>query len=139
MKIDALFHGEFIICGICHGQMMAGDQIDWDHGIPLKLGGPHHYTNLFVVHRECHRKKTFGTKATSAGSDIHKIAKAKRIAKGKMAVRKLSVADRLELRADRVPGSDGRADLANSHRIKRKLPSRGFSKPPEGHQWRWGR
>jgi len=36
-------------------------------------------TRIFAKRAECHRKKTSGTKATSAGSDIHMLAKIDRI------------------------------------------------------------
>lgn len=58
------------------------DQIEWDHYIPVALGGTDNFGNIRPVHAACHQKKTSGTKATSYGSDIHAIAKTKRIAKG---------------------------------------------------------
>ena len=72
----------FFICAVCFNPIRPGDEIDWDHGVPDGLGGAHDYRNIRPLHRACHRKKTFGTKATTAGSDIHMIAKAKRIAAG---------------------------------------------------------
>lgn len=81
MKIDALLFQAWrryfpITCAICSEAIEPEQELDWDHTTPLALGGEHHYGNLRPLHRGCHRKKTSGTKATSAGSDIHKIAKA---------------------------------------------------------------
>ena len=81
MKIDALLwlaHYPFL-CPICDEPIRSGDPIDWDHGHAWALGGEHSYSNIRPLHRACHRTKTSGTKATSAGSDIHKIAKVKRL------------------------------------------------------------
>lgn len=87
MKFDAIFHCAIVVCHICKDTLEPGQDIDWDHYIPFALGGEHHHENLRPVHRGCHRTKTFGRKATSAGSDIHAIAKTKRIP-GKMRVSK---------------------------------------------------
>lgn len=86
MKWQALLFHFGARCARCGKMILITDKIEWDHSHPLGLGGPHHYTNIKPLHIDCHLFKTSGTKATSAGSDIHKIAKAKRIAKGKMAV-----------------------------------------------------
>jgi 5-methylcytosine-specific restriction endonuclease McrA len=82
MKIDALLYvgtlGGIPLC-TCGERVEPGQPIDWDHYIPLGLNGAHDYRNLRPLHRDCHRIKTSGSKATSAGSDIHKIAKVKRL------------------------------------------------------------
>lgn len=58
-------------CGLC-GQELCG-RIDWDHIIPLALGGPDTPENLQAVHAEgCHSEKT--------KTDVKRIAKAKRMA-----------------------------------------------------------
>lgn len=117
MKIDALLmaasHGAPLCT--CGEPIDPGQPIDWDHYTPLALSGDHHYTNLRPLHRDCHRKKTSGTKATSAGSDIHKIAKVKRIAKGKMAVVK-------PLACDCGVSPNGKCVCASGPRTKRKWP-----------------
>jgi 5-methylcytosine-specific restriction endonuclease McrA len=87
MKIDSLLFravllGHPILCNVCHAKLSPGDVIEWDHYNPLALGGAHTWANLLPLHKACHRKKTSGTKATSAGSDIHTIAKVKRLANG---------------------------------------------------------
>lgn len=67
-------------CAICGEPMRDGQRIDEEHSIPIALGGPAKPDRL--VHAEpCHRAKTSGTRATSAGSDVHAIAKVKRIKK----------------------------------------------------------
>lgn len=70
------------ICPACGERLGDLDGLDWDHIHPLALGGSDNDNGNFqVLHRSCHRKKTSGTKATSAGSDIHEIAKTKRLTK----------------------------------------------------------
>lgn len=71
------------VCPLCNERLGKLDGIDFDHIHPLALGGSDDdLTNFQAVHRDtCHRIKTSGTKATSAGSDIHMIAKAKRLAR----------------------------------------------------------
>ncbi len=66
-------------CPLCNERLGPLDGIDFDHVVPLALGGADDETNLTAVHRSCHRLKTSGTPATSAGSDIHVIAKSKRL------------------------------------------------------------
>jgi len=68
-------------CPRCGEKLGELDGLDFDHAHPLALGGADTLDNLRALHRDCHRVKTSGTKATSAGSDIHAIAKAKRIAR----------------------------------------------------------
>ena len=68
-------------CPLCDGRLGSIENVDFDHDTPLALGGADDETNLRAVHRDCHRIKTSGTKATSAGSDIHIIAKTKRLSK----------------------------------------------------------
>lgn len=82
MKWRALFHRFPIPCAICNHPIFWDEEIDWDHVHPIALGGEHSHANLRPLHANCHQKKTSGSKATSAGSDIHMIAKAKRIASG---------------------------------------------------------
>jgi hypothetical protein len=68
-----------------------GDAIEWDHDPALALRAVRDDGSLdppandprYIVPRSrtAHREKTSGTAATSAGSDIHLIAKIKRIQK----------------------------------------------------------
>ena len=58
------------------------DKIEREHYQELALGGADSPINCMYSHAECHKKITNGTKATTAGSSKHKIAKTKRIAAG---------------------------------------------------------
>lgn len=70
-----------IICGICKAPMNSKYKRILEHLVPHELGGSSDEENLRWVHEECALKKTNGNKATVVGGDIHKIAKAKRLAK----------------------------------------------------------
>lgn len=69
------------ICPLCGEKLGSLDGIDFDHVQALALGGADTVDNLRAVHRACHRVKTSGTKATTAGSDVQVIAKGKRLAR----------------------------------------------------------
>ncbi len=71
---------ESIYCPLCDDLLAAMDDRILEHLVPHELGGASDETNLRWVHKECAAKKTNGNKATVAGGDIHKIAKAKRLA-----------------------------------------------------------
>jgi len=79
VAISQAEHGA-IRCPICHTELAAMDDRILEHMVPHELGGASDETNLRWVHKECAVKKTNGNKATVAGGDIHKIAKAKRLA-----------------------------------------------------------
>jgi 5-methylcytosine-specific restriction endonuclease McrA len=116
MKIASLLYHNDIECALCGQWLTSVDPIEWDHYRPLAMDGAHDETNIMAVHAKCHLQKTFGAKATTAGSDMHKIAKDKRFAKGKMAVNK-----------------GGKKKTAWSKRVGawakgRKLQSKGFVK-----------
>ncbi|WP_370677567.1 HNH endonuclease signature motif containing protein [Pleomorphomonas sp. PLEO] len=70
------------MCPICGERLGGLDGLDFDHEHALARGGADTIENLRAVHRDCHRVKTSGAKATSHGSDIHEIAKTKRLAAG---------------------------------------------------------
>jgi len=76
-ELRALFTAQDGKCALC-GEILEIWHID--HANPLALSGDDSTANLQLVCIPCHRVKTFGTKATSYGSDIHAIAKAKRLA-----------------------------------------------------------
>jgi len=82
LKVQSLLFRATVICPLCGADLMPGQEIEWDHQVPVALGGSHDFANIRPVHKRCHARKSFGSKATTAGSDIHKIAKAKRIAAG---------------------------------------------------------
>ncbi len=71
--------GRSIICPLCDVSIAPGDPTTREHMHALGLGGPDTPDNWRLVHRPCARRKTIGTKATTAGSDIHLIAKGKRL------------------------------------------------------------
>jgi 5-methylcytosine-specific restriction endonuclease McrA len=72
--------GGWIRCALCSGPLRPSDPRILEHLVPHELGGSSEAENLRWVHKECAGRKTNGSKATSAGGDIHKIAKAKRLA-----------------------------------------------------------
>lgn len=67
------------ICPLCGEKLGSIDNVEFDHAHALALGGADDLDNLRAAHIKCHAVKTFGTKATTAGSDIHAIAKGKRL------------------------------------------------------------
>lgn len=111
------------ICPLCQ-RPLGKDGIDWDHAIPLALGGEDRPSNIRAVHRECHRIKTTGpSKATAAGGDIHKAAKTKRLTQAQEVFRAALLAKRPAfLAADH-------ADQAVAKPV-RKIASRPFPKRP---------
>jgi 5-methylcytosine-specific restriction endonuclease McrA len=58
-------------CALTGKKIMPGDAHDYDHIIPLGLGGEHREGNLQLVSAEAHKQKT--------RADVDMIAKAKRI------------------------------------------------------------
>ena len=85
----ALFAAHKGRCHLCGERIEATEGWQADHVHALALGGRDDVSNLAPAHVNCHRRKTSGTKATTAGSDIHAIAKVKRILKGKTPKRKI--------------------------------------------------
>lgn len=69
------------VCPLCGERLGSLDGVDFDHFQALALGGEDTNENMRAVHRACHRVKTSGTKATTAGSDVQVIAKGKRLAR----------------------------------------------------------
>lgn len=95
-------------CPLCTLRITTNHKRILEHLTPVAFGGKNEIDNLRFVHRECADKKTNGTAATSASGDLHKIAKAKRLA-----------------RAQEVH----RAVLAGEHKRKpSKIKGRGFAK-----------
>jgi 5-methylcytosine-specific restriction endonuclease McrA len=68
-------------CPRCGEKLGALADLEWDHIQPLALGGDNSPENFQAVHRDCHALKTRGNPATTAGSDIHAIARVKRLAR----------------------------------------------------------
>ena len=83
-KVDvAIVQAGALLCPLCKHALYEEEARILEHMVPHELGGASDETNLRWVHKECAAKKTNGSKATSAGGDIHKIAKAKRLAKAR--------------------------------------------------------
>ena len=90
MKIDSLLFIASLTpfpirCGVCREPIIPMERergLEWDHHVPIALDGDHAFYNLRPLHKACHRLKTSGSKSTSYGSDIHAIAKVKRIRNG---------------------------------------------------------
>lgn len=68
-------------CPLCGERLGSLDGVDFDHFQALALGGEDTNENMRAVHRQCHRVKTSGTRATTAGSDVQVIAKGKRLSR----------------------------------------------------------
>lgn len=68
-------------CNLCPRKLR--DSFRIDHIIPLWNGGTDTLENKQVLCIDCHDGKTFGSPATSYGSDIHEFAKTERLRKGK--------------------------------------------------------
>ena len=60
------------VCHICELKVLAGQDWDVSHEIPLEMGGKDDDTNWYVAHRKCHREHT-------AKTDMPRIAKTKRM------------------------------------------------------------
>ncbi len=100
MLIQQAFEwGRALVCPLCELDIMPGKETIREHMHALGLDGPDIPENWRLVHKLCARRKTIGTKATTAGSDIQLIAKGKRLR-----------------------GETGQG------RLKREIKSRGFDK-----------
>ena len=92
----------------CGKRFGALEYVEFDHIHRRSSGGPDTADNLRPLCKDCHKLKTFGAGATTAGSDIH-----------------------MEAKARRIGGETGR------NKRKRAIPNRGFQKPADGYRWRW--
>lgn len=61
-------------CAICKEIIREGQLIEWDHRVPLELGGKQDDDNWEPLHRDCHKK-------LKTKSDVQAISKARRIRK----------------------------------------------------------
>lgn len=68
-------------CPLCTLRITTNHKRILEHLTPVAFGGQNSIDNLRFVHAECAAAKTNGNAATSANGDLHKIAKAKRLAK----------------------------------------------------------
>lgn len=56
-------------CALTGKKLRPGDEYDFDHIVPLALGGAHRETNLRVVSREAHREKSKAEVSAKAKAD----------------------------------------------------------------------
>ena len=80
--LDVIFRqGARIPCGCGCGAPLSRSNLARDHTHALELGGADEAENWrYILKVPCHAAKTFGIgRATSAGSDLHLIAKGKRL------------------------------------------------------------
>lgn len=99
-------------CPLCNERLgdLAGLQFDHTHA--LGRGGADDIENQRAIHVACHRVKTSGTKATTLGSDIHEIAKTRRMGREEEDFRRRLLA--------KAPGEP--------RERKSRIKSRGFDK-----------
>jgi len=90
-------------CYLCGGKLGKVNEVEFDHIVPLDLGGEDTPGNILPAHAECHKQKT--------RNDIRMIAKSRRLRKQE--------ATHSEAVALREPGQKRRA--------VGKIPSRPFS------------
>jgi len=75
------------MCALCHEPLdddPALGATQYDHNVPLAIGGADDVTNIVAVHAACHARKTNDKRwdAPLLGSDKAMIAKARRLSKG---------------------------------------------------------
>lgn len=77
---QAAEQGRPVLCGCgCGEPLNEAEGIIREHVHALALGGADEEENMRLFRAPCARLKTIGTAATTAGSDIHMIAKGKRL------------------------------------------------------------
>jgi hypothetical protein len=81
-------HGSFLVCPLCKDILWADEPRILEHMNPLALSKDNSIENLRWVHKACADLKTRGCTGTSkkgsvADGDLHKLAKAKRLANPK--------------------------------------------------------
>lgn len=69
-----------IACCLCGNAIHTLEKTQWEHITPLTLGGADDETNIRIAHDACSKSKTNGKAHDASNGDLHKIAKAKRIA-----------------------------------------------------------
>jgi hypothetical protein len=91
-KVATLTRQAICACGC--GRSLKGRKVEYHHMHERALGGADHADNYGAVIADdqdgraenCHHKLTNGTKATTAGSSQHKVAKADRLEKARLAL-----------------------------------------------------
>lgn len=79
------------LCPKCSERLGPLTHVDFDHIIPLALGGTQDLSNWQALHKECHKQKT--------KQDVSRISRAKRLAKkrlGEVKVKKKIPSKKLE-------------------------------------------
>jgi hypothetical protein len=89
--------------------------VDWDHAFRHASGGDTRPQNITPMRKADHKVKTFGSKATTAGSDIHGAAQDKRIQR-----------KQAEFKARMLAKATG--EVPPRQRAKAKIANRPFSK-----------
>ena len=79
----AIIQVGYFPCVLCGKALKPEDKRVLEHLIPRAWTEADDLKDLAWVHEECADKKTYGNAATCADGDIHKIAKAKRLAKAR--------------------------------------------------------
>jgi len=121
----AIRQGGSLVCPLCSEPLRSDEPRRLEHMVPLALGGTDDIGNLAWVHADCAKVKDFGNKATCADGDIHRIAKAKRLAEAQR-VHKAVVARTMRRDPSRLQGR-------GFEHGQRPIPKR---KDPWGREWR---
>ena len=99
-------------CPLCGERLGDLADLDFDHAHALALGGADEIENLRAVHRDCHAVKTRGAGATTAGSDVGKMKKLRKLVAKQAAFR------------ERVLAKGGQASAPKPKKPRRPWPSR---------------
>ena len=103
-------------CALSGAPLVTAKNIEWDHNLEVGLGGKNTVDNWQAVLKKPHRIKTSGTKATSAGSSVHKVSHTKQLlAKG---------IDHTKAMAGKVQNKGHSAYLEHMARLGKPVPPR---------------
>lgn len=92
LDLEAILHRQDHKCPC--GAILEARNYDIDHSTALVFGGLDDMSNKVALCKPCHRAKTFGNAATSAGSDLHMAAKIKRLTNPKPSKRPMGKSGR---------------------------------------------
>jgi RNA-directed DNA polymerase len=71
-KVKYLLNKQEEKCNHCKINFHEGERVEIDHIIPLKQGGSNRYSNLQLLHKQCHLKKTASeTSSSSTNANSH--------------------------------------------------------------------
>lgn len=117
------------ICGCGCGEKL-GDSVIYDHVLAHALEGSDGPENIRAIRVDCDKIVTNGTKATTAGSTKHTVAKVKRIRK-----KRGGASDGTPVEPNPKPRPPEPAEAEIEYAApKRTIQNRGFQKPPPGHK-----